>query len=53
MALFVVTVICEVRALMEVFSAIFVKVMEKEYCCAAPGSPVMAAPLFVLTELAV
>ena len=51
--LFGVTVSCEVRESMLVFSAIFVKVIEKAYCWAAPGSPVIAVPLFVLTEFAV
>jgi len=51
--LFGVTVNCEVLELMVVFSPIPVKVMLNAYCCDAPGSPVIAAPLFVLTEFAV
>lgn len=31
----------------------FENVIEKAYCWAAPGSPVIAVPLFVLTEFAV
>lgn len=38
---------------MVVFSAMSVKVMLKVYCCAAPGSPEIAVPLFVCTEFAV
>ena len=51
--LFGVPVNCEVSELMLVFSAMLENVMEKAYCWAAPGSPVIAVPLFVLTELAV
>lgn len=51
--LFGVTVNCEVNELIVVFSAMFEKVMENVYCWAAPGSPVIAVPLFVLTEFAV
>ena len=51
--LFGVTVICEVSELTVVFAEIFEMVMENEYACVAPGSPVIAAPLFVLTEFAV
>ena len=50
--LFVFTVSWEYRAEIVVFSPIPVKVMEKAYSCVAPGSPVMAAPLFVVTEFA-
>ncbi len=51
--LFGVTVNCEVSELMLVFSAMLLNVMEKAYCWDAPGSPVIAVPLFVLTEFAV
>lgn len=51
--LFGVTVSCEVSEEMLVFSAMSENVMEKAYCWAAPGSPVIAEPLFVLTEFAV
>ena len=50
--LFGVTVNCEVNASIVVFSAMFVKVMENTYSCAAPGSPEMAVPLLVSTEFA-
>lgn len=52
-ALFAVTVICDTSEEIDVFSAILVNVMLKAYCWVAPGSPVIAEPLFVLTELAV
>ena len=47
-----VTVNCEVREEIVVFSAMFVKVMENENSASAPGSPVIATPLLVETELA-
>ena len=48
-----VTVNCEVFDEIVVFSSILEKVIENAYCWAAPGSPVIAVPLFVLTEFAV
>lgn len=48
-----VTVSCEVNSETPVFAPMLVKVIENEYCCVAPGSPLMAAPLLVLTEFAV
>ena len=51
--LFGVTVNCEVLDEIVVFSPMFEKVMLNAYCCDAPGSPVIAAPLLVLTEFAV
>lgn len=48
-----VTVNCEVLDEIVVFSSIPVKVMLNVYCCDAPGSPVIAVPLFVFTEFAV
>lgn len=50
--LFGVTVNCEIKDSIDVFSGISVNVMEKGNSCSAPGSPVMAAPLFVWTEFA-
>ena len=38
---------------MLVLAGMFVKVMEKANCAVAPGSPVIAAPLFTDTPLAV
>ena len=46
------TVSCDSRDAMLVFSAMPVKVIENTYSCVAPGSPAMAAVLFVPTELA-
>lgn len=48
-----VTVNCEVCDEIVVFSPILLNVMLNAYCCDAPGSPVIAVPLFVLTEFAV
>lgn len=53
MALFAVTVSCDVSELTVVFAAMLVKVILNVYSYDAPGSPVIAAPLFVLTEFAV
>lgn len=51
--LFGVTVICEVLVFIDVFSPMLDIVMENAYFAVAPGSPVIAAPLLVLTEFAV
>ena len=51
-ALLVVTVNCEVLLPVVPLAGMLEKVIEKAYCWTAPGSPVMAAPLLVFTELA-
>ena len=48
-----VTVNCAVRAVTPELAPMLVNVMLNAYSCVAPGSPVIEAPLVVLTELAV